>query len=94
MASPSPLSDAVNVPSGTTVTMPPGTTVVRPSNQPEWVIVFFIIGAVILGLAGLMWNGAASDTIRHDCYNLALVLASTAGGNYVSGRNRPQPPTP
>jgi hypothetical protein len=92
MDSSSPLSDASNVPAGTTITVPPGTTVSRPSNQPEWVIVIFITGAVVLGLAGLMWPGADVST-RHDCYNLALVLASTAGGSYVSGK-RPQPPTP
>jgi hypothetical protein len=83
-----------DIPSGTTVTgMPPGTSMSRPSNQPEWVIVIFIVGAVVLGLAGLMWNGSVDVATRHDCYNLALVLASPAGGSYVSGK-RPQPPTP
>ena len=88
----SPLSEASDLPPGTTVTgIPPGTTVSRSSNQPEWVIVIFITGAVILGLAGLMWPGADVAT-RHDCYNLALVLASTAGGNYVGRKSQQHTP--
>lgn len=88
----SPLSDVPNIPPGTSVSgIPPGTTITRPSNQPEWVILAFIVGAVVLGMAGLL-TPAADVATRHDCYNLATVLGSAAAGGYAAGRAKPSTP--
>lgn len=51
-------------------------------QEEDWVILAFIAGAVVLGLAGLMYPEADVAT-RHDCYNLATVLGSAAAGGYA-----------
>jgi hypothetical protein len=64
----------------------PSITVSKP-EQPDWVIVAFIVGAVILGLAGLILGGSVDPSVRHDCFNLATVLGSAAAGGYASRKS-------